>query len=220
MVRHFDYQTHDWQFDQVPFTIPEGKGATVRLDIEVEAKELFYGKAVYGDGSPVHPGGWTAWFKKDPNVHWGGWHFSESLATDGSFRVALSRKEREALLKNHKGLIEVTAYRKEDGAAQGEKVEVHIDKLSRDRTNPAKVVFPPKNPEKGSRPDTKGHSREPSPAKDVPGTRPAPGQSSKLPKTGVKGVAVDFEVVAADGRTHRLSDYRGKPVLLSLFTLT
>jgi hypothetical protein len=220
MVRHFDYQAHDWRFDQVRFTIPEDKSALVRVDIEVEAKELFYGKAVYSDGSPVHPGGWTAWFEKDPKSSWGGRSFSERLATDGSFRVALSRKEREELLKNNKGLVEVGSYPKENGAAQREMVEVHIDQLSRDRASPAKVVFPRKEAKKGSRPDAKGQPREPSPAKDAPGARPAPGQPSKQPRTGVQSAPADFEVVAADGRTQRLSDYRGKAVLLSVFTFT
>jgi len=219
MVRHFDYQGHDWRFDQVRFTIPEEKGARVRLDIEVEAKELFYGRAVYKDGSPVHPGAWTAWFEKDPKSPSGGRYFSDSLGQDGAFRVALSRKEREALLKNHKGLVEVRAYGKENGGAPGETIEVHIDKLSKDRASPARVILPGKRAEKESRPGAKGQPSEPSPVQDASGTQPAPGQSSKLPKAGMKGAPVDFEVLAADGSTRRLSDYRGKAVLLSVFTL-
>jgi RNA polymerase sigma factor (sigma-70 family) len=219
MVRHFDYQGHDWRFDQVRFTIPEEKGARVRLDIEVEAKELFYGRAVYKDGSPVHPGAWTAWFEKDPKSPSGGRYFSDSLGQDGAFRVALSRKEREALLKNHKGLVEVRAYGKENGEAPGETIEVHIDKLSKDRASPARVILPGKRAEKESRPGAKGQPSEPSPVQDASGTQPAPGQSSKLPKAGMKGAPVDFEVLAADGSTRRLSDYRGKAVLLSVFTL-
>ena len=36
------------------FTIPDERDAAAKLDIEVEAKQLLYGRAVYGDGSPVY----------------------------------------------------------------------------------------------------------------------------------------------------------------------
>src|SRR5262249_51157137 len=59
MVRHFDSPTHVWSFDGPRFTIPEGPSAGSRLDVEVEAKDLLYGRALYHDGTPVHPGGWA-----------------------------------------------------------------------------------------------------------------------------------------------------------------
>ena len=64
MVRHFDYPTHVWSFDGPKFTIADGPGSVAHLDVEVEAKESLYGRALYRDGGPVYPGGWSAWFEK------------------------------------------------------------------------------------------------------------------------------------------------------------
>ncbi len=209
MVRHFDYPTHDWRFDQLRFSITKENDAAVRLDIEVEAKELLYGRALYTDGSPVYPGWWLTRFEHDPNSAFGGEYFSLGTERDGSLRVTLSRREREALLKNSKGLVRISD-------ATGELGQVHFDKLSKDPASPYRIVFPRKGPEKPHRPDLKDQSGLRPTAREAS----APVQQSahqQSPKT--QSEMVDFEILALDGRTHRLSDYHGKPILLNFFSL-
>src|SRR5262249_32835344 len=91
-VRHFDYPTHVWS-DEPRLTIPEGPSVQSRLDIEVEAKDRLYGRALYQDGTPVYPGSWIAWFEKYDeakilqNFGRAGRAFSLGTKPDGSFRV-------------------------------------------------------------------------------------------------------------------------------------
>ena len=99
MVRHFDYPAYAWSFDGPKVTIPDAPGAVVHFAMEVEAKELFYGRAVYQDGKPVSSGGWTARFSHDPTSASGGKNFSLGIEKDGVFRVPLSR---EGALNNWK----------------------------------------------------------------------------------------------------------------------
>jgi hypothetical protein len=146
VVRHFDSPTHVWLWDGPKFNIPDGRGAVARLDVEVEAKELLYGRALYDDGAPVYPGMWTAWFEKYDPARIMEYHgqrgrsFSLRTQPDGSFRVALSRQEREDLIKATGGRVEISV----EGRTVG---EVPIDKLSHDRDKPFVATFrrlPPK----------------------------------------------------------------------------
>jgi peroxiredoxin/protocatechuate 3,4-dioxygenase beta subunit len=132
MVRSFDYPAYAYDFDMGRFTISEEDNAVTELDLEVEAKELLHGCVVYEDGSPVHPGMHIARFGEDD-------YFALNMEKDGSFRVCLSKQEREDLLKNRSGMVEIKGKTGEKWHALG---QVHIDKLSKDPNNPAKIVFP------------------------------------------------------------------------------
>jgi internalin A len=144
MVRHFDHLTHVWGFDGRPkVTIPDDTNAEVEIDIEVEAKELRYGRAVFDDGQPVHPGGYTAWLERDPKSRWDGECFSVNTEKDGSFRVAFSQAERRQHTMNSAGPIEVYAYGDEDRIIA--EARVPFEKLSKDPKQPTKVVLPRPN---------------------------------------------------------------------------
>ncbi|MHC4714042.1 MAG: carboxypeptidase-like regulatory domain-containing protein [Planctomycetota bacterium] len=143
MVRHFDYTAYVWDFDMDRFTIPEDSDEPVELNFVVEAKELFYGRAVYEDGSPVHPGYWYARFAEEEGDGRGS--FRLNTEPDGSFRVSLSRAEREDVLKNLQGMIEVGGYKptgEGDGTMDKWPTEVSIEILSKDPANPSVVVVP------------------------------------------------------------------------------
>jgi RNA polymerase sigma factor (sigma-70 family) len=135
LIRHFDYPTHVFRFDGPRITVPDGPDAPVDVDLEVEAKELSYGRALYEDGAPVHPGTWIAWFEKYDQqqiMKYGGQPgrtFSLRLEPDGSFRVALSREERADLMKTTGGRIEIRT-------SQAPLGEVSVDRLSRDPERP------------------------------------------------------------------------------------
>jgi peroxiredoxin len=131
MVRSFDYPAYAYSFDMGRFTIAEEDNAVSELDLEVEAKQLLYGRSVYEDGSPVYPGMHIARFGEDD-------YFALNMEKDGSFRVCLSKQEREYLLKNRGGMVEVEGKTGEKWHRLG---EVHIDKLSKDANNPAGIVF-------------------------------------------------------------------------------
>jgi len=139
MVRAFDYPTHAWDFDMGQFTIADEDNAVTEFNLEVEAKELLYGRAVYEDDSPLEKGGYTVWFEDYARVRQEGAmaleHFSLSADAEARFRVCLSRKERKDLLKYNKGEVFIHD-------ASGDLGRIHIDKLSKDANNPAKVVFP------------------------------------------------------------------------------
>jgi hypothetical protein len=141
MVRHFDYPTHVWSFDGPKFTIPDGPSAVIRLDVEVEARDALYGRAMYQDGAPVYPGSWIAWFEKYDqamivqNHGQVGRYFSLGTKPDGSFRVVLSRQEHEDLNKATGGKVELHG-------EVGKLGEVPLDKLSRDLDKPFEVIFP------------------------------------------------------------------------------
>ncbi|MBI3866650.1 MAG: PD40 domain-containing protein [Planctomycetia bacterium] len=146
MVRHFDSVTHVSTFDGPKVTVPDEANAEVEIDVEVEAKELRYGRAVFDDGRPVHPGSHTAWFTRDPNSPWGGKSFSQRTEKDGSFRVALSREERRLLSENSAGLIEVRAFNDQHQTIA--EVKVPFENLSENPRQPTKVVVPQPNAKK------------------------------------------------------------------------
>jgi len=90
-------------------TIPTGKEAVKKLDIEIEAKELRYGRALYADGTPLAHGGYFLQF--GGGQQWGQQRegFAERLGADGSFRIALSKEEHRQLIEATAGLIEITS---------------------------------------------------------------------------------------------------------------
>jgi hypothetical protein len=140
-VRHFDYPTHVSSFDGPKFIITDEPNAMIRLDVEVEAREPLYGRALYQDGAPVYPGSWIAWFEKYDqakiveNLGQAGRSFSLGTKPDGSFRVVLSRQERQDLIKTTGGNVEIHG----EGKTLG---DIPIDKLSRDLDKPFEAVFP------------------------------------------------------------------------------
>jgi hypothetical protein len=136
MVRHFDYSAYCWTFDGPTVTIPDSSAPVVKFDVEVEAKELLYGRAVHQDGTPVYPGSWTAWSKKDVTDPRGGENFSMRTEKDGSFRIALSREERRRLIASSRGMIDVSA------SAPAEVIQVPINDLSKDPKQPFMVIVP------------------------------------------------------------------------------
>jgi beta-lactamase regulating signal transducer with metallopeptidase domain len=137
MVRHFDYPTHVWSFHGPNFTVPEKPDSVVHLDVEVEAKELLYGLALHEDGRPAYPGGWTTWFFRDPTSGWGGKYFSLGMEKDGSFRVPLSREERQQLIANSQGMVDIDV----PGPPEV-RTQVPVDRLSKDPKHPLKIILP------------------------------------------------------------------------------
>lgn len=138
-VRHFDYPTHVFDFKGPKATVPDKPGAKVDCDVQVEAKELRYGTAVFEDGRPVQSGYFVSWYTRDPTSSWGGTYSSYSIEKDGSFRVPLSRDERILLDKNSAGLVEVHATEKGQEISL---VKVSFEKLSSDPAHPTKFVLP------------------------------------------------------------------------------
>jgi len=200
MVRAFDYVTHTYNFNMGQFTIAEKDNAVTEFNLEVEAKELLYGRAVYEDGSPVYPGMHIACFGEDD-------YFALNMEKDGSFRVCLSRQEREDLLKNRGGMVEIEG---KTGEKWHELREVHIDKFSKDPNNPAEIVVPRPKVEPSST-GTRDKTEKPSrPANIDDGTSPFPFTD--------RPTIEPFELTDTDGHTHRLSYYEGKAVLLNIFT--
>ena len=205
MVRAFDYPTHVSEFDMARVTVPKDKNATARLDIEVEAKELRYGRAVYTDGSPVSKGGWLTRFSGDPDDC-----FSYLIDPDGSFRVCLSREERRKFLEYTQGLVQIRADRKDLG-------EVHVDKLSLDPDKPTVLTFD--RPTENKDEDTAASKGDTDKAADGEQTTT---DNNKPEKQSAQhafiGRSVEpFELVRTDGRTYRLADYEDKPVLINVF---
>ena len=140
MVRHFDYVAYAWSFDGPEVTIPAGKGAVTKLDIEVEAKELRYGRALYADGTPLARG---VYFLQFNRPQWGRRRegFAERLGVDGSFRIAISKEECRQLSEATAGLVEITS---PDGKQND---RVSFEKLSPDPHKPTvletKIKPPP-----------------------------------------------------------------------------
>jgi len=144
-VRHFDYQAYVWKVGGgIDVAVPDEEDAVADVDIEVEAKELRYGRALYDDGRPVYPGYWTVKFDtlRDPRWHR---YFSWKTDADGSFRVCLCEQERKDLLENTEGMVEIS----DDSGTLG---DVHIDKLSNDADNPHTITFPRPGEEASAQP--------------------------------------------------------------------
>jgi hypothetical protein len=139
-IRHFDYTTHVWRRNVHPLvTIPDEPNVVIRTDFEVEAKELLYGQAVFDDDTPVRRGSWIARFTKDPTSPFGGEFFSLNLGEDGRFRVCLSAEERQQLLSNFAGMVNVSA--RDDAGMTIGVVHVPVDQLSSDPAAPTRIVI-------------------------------------------------------------------------------
>jgi hypothetical protein len=137
-----DYEViHAIDFDRMRHVFLEGNkprvhlgdepAAEARLDIELEARELRCGRAVFEDGSPVTGGGWHARL---------GAH-GYTLESDGSFRVYLSKRERQGLPANGKEPIE---FRSRGPDRHDEKIATtdrSLDDLSLDPLRPTEVVL-------------------------------------------------------------------------------
>jgi hypothetical protein len=76
--------------------------------MEVEAKDLWYGRALYVDGTPLAHG---CYFLQFSRQQWGQQRegFAERLSADGTFRIALSKEERRQLVEVTTGRIEITS---------------------------------------------------------------------------------------------------------------
>ncbi|MBN2588375.1 MAG: carboxypeptidase regulatory-like domain-containing protein [Sedimentisphaerales bacterium] len=141
MVRAFDYPTYVRDFNMGEFTITDEPDSTTEFVLEVEAKELLYGKAFYQDGSPLDRGTWMALFEEytpeQRQMYPGqrGRYFSYRMDPDGFFRVTLSKKEREDLIQCTGGNIEISD-------SSGTIGQIHIDKLSKDREQAPSLYFP------------------------------------------------------------------------------
>ena len=202
MVRDFDYSAYVWTFDGPKVTIPADPHSVVRFNVEVEAKELFYGRALYEDGTPVRQGSWTTMFKKDRTDPRGGECFSMNIEKDGAFRVSLSRRERQQLLANSNGMVDVFAY------APDATIQVPISDLSKDPASPFKVVVGKPVAYRGARDSassipsqdktTKSAAAGPAPATDK-----GSNQSGKTPAQKPEGQ------IAFAGLCH---DEQGRPI--------
>jgi len=138
MVRVEDYAAYVWDFDMGRFTIPEEPNSIVRHNIEVETKELLYGRAFYRDGSPVNRGYYTLWFEKYPPEKMSrdqGRYFALGMGPNGFFRAALSQKERKEILQCTGGYVDI----KDRSGMIG---KVHIEELSKEREQAPALFFP------------------------------------------------------------------------------
>lgn len=147
----FDYPTHVKQkpTEYGTFTIPNKPNVEVQIDIELEARELRYGRAVFDDGTPVARGGWTR-------------NGRSSLRTDenGFFRACLSKAEQKEMVVSFESAIEV--YANGQPGPRGttrQVVQVPWDALSTDPEEPYVVVVGP-NPaiQNGVRPIEDGEN--------------------------------------------------------------
>src|SRR5262249_10065675 len=115
----FDIGAYKPLWDGPGFTLAKDNPQPARVDVEVEAAELYHGRATYADGTPAYPGVVSAIIERIPNELRG---TNCGLERDGSFRIALLRKEREDFLKKTPGLVEIQVYRQEGR-------QVHLDKV-------------------------------------------------------------------------------------------
>ncbi|MBN1974378.1 MAG: redoxin domain-containing protein [Sedimentisphaerales bacterium] len=130
MVRVFDYPTHVYSFNMGEFTITDEPDSITEFVLEVEAKELFYGRAFYKDGSPVYPAFYELLFPTTEQI----WPTEK----DGSFRVAITKKELQDLMETTEGRINIYARINNKRVKAG---EVNIKQLSKDSTNVTKFEF-------------------------------------------------------------------------------
>lgn len=119
-VRHFDYVTHVRPDNALQFDIADDL-LHPSIDIEVEAKQLFYAMVVDQDVRPILSGAWRV---KDVGSY---------AFTEGIVRVALSRAE-IARLTNSGGRVLVRA-------RGGNETEVALEELSTDPARPSLVVI-------------------------------------------------------------------------------
>ncbi len=123
------------------FEIGPERGATALLDFDLEPMQLWYGRAIYEDGSPVFPGEYSAWAVPPQRRQRGQISGGMIMPTkpDGSFCVSLSPREYRDLIAENDGLIDILETTPGHIAKLG---DVPIDKLSRDKARPTVVVLP------------------------------------------------------------------------------
>ena len=192
-IRHFDYPTYDWDFGQFKVTIPEEPNARVKAGFEVEAKQLFYGRAVFDDKTPVTKGTWSAKFG---GQQWS--YFALGINEDGTFRVSLSAEEKRKVDKYQRGTVRVSAYLADKGEST---VDVPLAKLSRDAANPATVVIAAK-----PQGDRLARFDEMNPF-----------ENEVLSPEALAWIC-DLHVLGREDRTLQLSEFKGKPMLLNLYS--
>lgn len=133
----FDYPTHVYQKQDEyrAFSITDDATDAVEMDIELDARELRYGRAMFEDGTLVKNGSWLSSARG-----------SYSFESAGLFRVSLSTAERDRLMERHDGKLSVHA-RGANGTRST--AEVAWEDLSSDAAKPFTVVVPdlPRSPE-------------------------------------------------------------------------
>ena len=120
-------------------------------------------------------GSWIAWFEKYDQAKivqssgQAGRSFSLGTKPDGSFRVVLSRQEREDLIKATGGKVGIHG----EGGTLG---EVPIDKLSHDPDKPFEAVFPRLTTKSSARPEgtSRSEPRRKVGARQPPADKPLP----------------------------------------------
>jgi hypothetical protein len=124
---------HDFreQNRNVMFQIPDRPDARAELDLRVEATEMLYGRAVYTDGTPVHPASVSmtlrAATRQEPPDTVG-----RLLEPDVSFLVSLTAMRRAQLIEVSGGMIEI---RDNSGVI----ARLHISELSKDPERPTLI---------------------------------------------------------------------------------
>jgi hypothetical protein len=186
-IRHFDYPTHVYRGEKSLVTIPEQPNGRVYADFEVEAKQLYYGRAVFDDSKPVMKGYWIARFGGQQRNA-----FSLNLNEDGTFRVLLSTEEWRKADKYQKGMVQVSGYLSDQ---QRSTVDVALDKLSKDASKPTVVTLPARPP-----------AEKPRPAK-------TPDDAAF--SDGLAWIS-ELKVLGDEKRTIELADFKGKPMYLNL----
>ncbi|HEV3338798.1 MAG TPA: TlpA disulfide reductase family protein [Pirellulales bacterium] len=200
-----DYTVEATDFDVLRHVCLFGKGPRVHLgdeddaeatvDIELETRELRYGRAVFDNGKPVTHGAWIAAF----NPRGGPWRGSSvGIESDGSFRVLLSKSEHEGLIANAAGKVEFRSYGTDGKDGKTAMAEVPFEDLSPDPLRPTEVAL--------------RFSED----KPVDGTADADAKRADKWKLTI-GARPDFKLVDTSGHTHRLADYRGKVVWINFF---
>lgn len=126
----FDYDTHVYQRggDRLQVTIPNASETPIAVNIELEARNLWYGQAQFDDGSPVSEGSWSG--IHDSRV------FSMNINRDGTFRVTATEAEKADLEKHSAGMIEVSTH-----GDNVTRARIHIDELSKDPQMPTIVTL-------------------------------------------------------------------------------
>ena len=131
----FDYPAYVYE-KFVTVDVPEEGQPPVHVDYQIEAKQQFFGRAVYKSGEAVYPGGWTARFSRNAGP-FGGNSFSLNTEPGGLFRVTLSEHEMRQLNQNSEGKVDVYGQ-----GRNAPRIQVPVKSLSTDRQKPTRIVLP------------------------------------------------------------------------------
>ena len=176
----------------------------VRLDIEVEAKDSLYGRALYQDERhrSIREAG-PAWFEKYDqakivqNFGQAGRSFSLGTKPDGSFRVVLSRQEREDLIKTTGGKVEIHG----EGGERSQRTRSISSHTA--PTSPSRWPSPWLPPKLSARPEERAL---PGLRRKVGARANRRGTNRRSPEDGP--LRRSNSSVRTDGKTYRLSDFR------------